>query len=213
MADDRDYTVAQFINDAKSILREEGETPESMAHVGSNLQRLTQRKDLLEQGTEIPSGVTVRSRLLHLEPNNTLHLAVGLFRRDQPTIETTLMHSHGSWGVFCGYQGREYYGPWERQDQEERRGYADLKQLEYRVLGPGDLTVMRGPPADIHTHTPIDEEFWILGFFGSNAPTQTRYFFTPQWRVSKGVPGRYAKTPGARLAKAERAARKTGNGG
>ena len=91
MADDRDYTVAQFINDAKSILREEGETPESMAHVGSNLQRLTQRKDLLEQGTEIPSGVAVRSRLLHLEPNKTLHLAVGLFRRDQPTIETTLI--------------------------------------------------------------------------------------------------------------------------
>ena len=186
MADDRDYTVAQFINDAKSILREEGETPESMAHVGSNLQRLTQRKDLLEQGTEIPSGVAVRSRLLHLEPNNTLHLAVGLFRRDQPTIETTLMHSTAP-GVYSAAIKEENTTAVGAAGPGRAARLRRPEAVGIPGFGPRRPNRHAGPPADIHTHTPIDEEFWILGFFGSNAPTQTRYFFTPQWRVSKGV--------------------------
>ena len=213
MSRQQDYTVAQFIDETKAILGKQGDTREGIASIGKNLQRLSRRKDLLEQGREMPPGNGVRTRQLHLEPDNTLNLSMGLLRRDQPTIETSEMHSHGTWAVFCGYQGREWYGLWERVDKGERRGYADLRQLEYRLLVPGDLTIMYGPPADIHTHLPIEEDFWIIALFGNNAATATRYYFTPQWRVRQGVPGRYARTPGARLSRAQRPASRPEEGG
>ena len=212
MSQQQDYTVAQFVDDTKAILGQQGDTREGIASIGKNLQRLTRRKGLLEQGRELPPGNAIRIRQLYLEPDNTLNLSIGLMRRDQPTIETTEMHSHGTWGVFCVYQGHEWYGLWERVDNGERRGYADLRQLEYRLLGPGDLTIMYGPPADIHTHSPIDEDIWMIALFGNNAATATRSYFTPQWRVRQGVPGKYAKTPGARLRKAEPPASKPEKG-
>ena len=196
---DKDYKIDQFIADTKDILLQNGPTTEGLTLIGERMQRLCRRTDLLEQGIELPPGNSVRNIQFYLEPDNSLWLSSGLFRKDQPTIETTEMHSHGSWGVFCGYRGHEWYGLWERVDAGERKGYADLRQLEYRILGPGDFTVMTDHPADIHTHSPIDEEFWIIGLFGNRAAMDKRYYFTPQWRVREGIPGKYKRTAGARL--------------
>ena len=201
MSQGTDYTVSQLLADTKDILSQEGATREGLTAVGVQMQLLAQRPDMLEQGIEQPPGNAVRERQLHLEPDNTLVLGMGLFRKDQPTIETTEMHSHGTWGVFCCYRGREWYGLWERVDTGEREGYAELTQIEYRMLTPGDFTVMTDPPADIHTHAPVDEEFWLIGMFGNNAARAKRSYYTPQWKVQEGVPGIHERTAGARLSK------------
>ena len=196
------YTVAQMITDSKDILREQGATREGLTSIGLKMQQLGERTDLLDQGFELPPGNSVRVRQLHLEPDDTLTLNMGLFRKDQPTIETTEMHSHGTWGVFCCYRGREWYGLWERVDTGEREGYAELTQLEYRLFSPGDFTVMTDPPADIHTHSPIDEEFWLIAMFGNHSAMAKRHYYSPQWKVQEGVPGIHERTAGARLSKA-----------
>ena len=196
------YTVDQMITDAKDILRQQGANREGLTSIGLKMQQLAERPDMLDQGFELPPGNAVRARQLYLEPDNTLILNMGMFRADQPTIETTEMHSHGTWGVFCCYRGREYYGLWERVDTGEREGYADLTQIEYRILSPGDFTVMPDPPGDIHTHSPIDEEFWLIAMFGNHSAMEKRSYYTPQWRVQEGVPGIHERTAGARLSKA-----------
>ena len=186
MSQSNEYTVAQFITDTKGILRQEGPTLEGLKLIGENMRILVKRSDLYDQGIDIGAGHGAKGRRLHLEPDNSLVLEMGAFRRDQPTVETTRMHSHGTWGVFYAYSGREHYGLWERIDDGGREGHAELRQLKYGVLEPGDITVMTDPPGDIHTHSPIDEEFWIVGLFGNHAAREKRLYFTPQWLVREG---------------------------
>ena len=189
-----DYAVAQFITDVKEILREQGAIEAGLEKIAERMRTLSTREDLLEEGKEIPAGNAFRERRLYLEPDNSLVLDMGEFRKSQPTPEISEIHGHGTWDVLCGYRGREHYALWERTDNAECPGYAQLRQLEYTTLSPGVATFFLGPPADIHDHDPIDESFWIIALFGNNASRGKRFYFTPEWRVREAVPGLHRQT-------------------
>ena len=50
MSSDTEYTVGQFMEDVKAILREKGSTDEGLGEIAQRMQALSSRSDLLEQG-------------------------------------------------------------------------------------------------------------------------------------------------------------------
>lgn len=59
-------------------------------------------------------------------------------------------HNHGSWNLFGVYRGAVKYTSYRRLDDRSIPYYADLGVAEDRILRDGDVTVLPGPPHDIH---------------------------------------------------------------
>ena len=184
-----DYTVEQFIADVKRLHPGDHVNESFLSDIAERMSRLSRRGDLLEIGTEYKPVNAVRARRYHVEPDNSLSLGIGEFLKSQPSEE---VHSHGSWGVFCGYRGREMYTSWRRVDDKSKPGFAKLKQEEFFVLGPGDATYITDEPSDIHGHEPIDDAIWLLALFGRSVDTITRNYYTAEWRVREVTPGHHS---------------------
>jgi predicted metal-dependent enzyme (double-stranded beta helix superfamily) len=60
-------------------------------------------------------------------------------------------HNHGNWNIFGIYRGAAQYRSYRRLDDRSRPFVADLEVVEDRVMTDGDVTLLPGPPNDIHT--------------------------------------------------------------
>lgn len=59
-------------------------------------------------------------------------------------------HNHGTWNLFGVYRGAVNYTSYRRLDDASVPYRAELEVAEDRVMGAGDVTVLPGPPHDIH---------------------------------------------------------------
>lgn len=59
-------------------------------------------------------------------------------------------HNHGSWNIFGVYRGGLHYRSYRRLDDGLEPYRADLEIAEDRVMTDGEVTVLPGPPDDIH---------------------------------------------------------------
>ena len=59
-------------------------------------------------------------------------------------------HDHGEWNLFAVYHGAVHYTSYRRLDDQTVPYHAELEAVEDRVMRDGDVTVMPGPPGDIH---------------------------------------------------------------
>ena len=64
-------------------------------------------------------------------------------------------HNHGTWNILGVYKGAMHYRSYERLDDGSRPFYADLAVAEDRIMTDGDVTVLPGPPHDIHTNAAL----------------------------------------------------------
>ena len=64
-------------------------------------------------------------------------------------------HDHGSWNIFAVYRGACHYRAYRRLDDGFRPYRADLEVATDRVMTDGDVTVLPGPPHDIHAVTAL----------------------------------------------------------
>jgi predicted metal-dependent enzyme (double-stranded beta helix superfamily) len=64
-------------------------------------------------------------------------------------------HDHGSWNIFAVYRGACHYRAYRRLDDGSRPYRADLEVVTDRVMTDGDVTVLPGPPHDIHAVTAL----------------------------------------------------------
>jgi hypothetical protein len=64
-------------------------------------------------------------------------------------------HNHGTWNILGVYRGAMHYRSYERLDDGSRPFYADLVVAEDRIMTDGDVTVLPGPPHDIHTNAAL----------------------------------------------------------
>jgi predicted metal-dependent enzyme (double-stranded beta helix superfamily) len=62
-------------------------------------------------------------------------------------------HNHGSWNLFGVYRGAVKYRSYRRLDDRSVPYFADLEVVEDRIMTDGDVTVLPGPPHDIHAVT------------------------------------------------------------
>ena len=59
-------------------------------------------------------------------------------------------HNHGTWNILGVYRGAMHYRSYRRRDDGSEPYFADLEVAEDRVMSEGDVTVLPGPPHDIH---------------------------------------------------------------
>ncbi|HEV8298317.1 MAG TPA: hypothetical protein VGQ20_13510 [Acidimicrobiales bacterium] len=60
-------------------------------------------------------------------------------------------HNHGDWNILGVYRGAMHYRSYRRRDDGSQPYHADLEVAEDRVMTAGDVTVLPGPPHDIHS--------------------------------------------------------------
>ena len=179
------YGVAEFIADARRIVPTDGGDPGPAGRdeLGACLRRLAQNEDV-QARMGIPTqgrgthGMDIRGSQLHQEPDGTLTLMFARF----PHEAETPVHNHNSWGVVCVVHGRDRYLAWQRTDDAARDGYADVKLLYERVIGPGEYVHFGDVPnEDIHSQQGAEgAPVWELVFFGRDPNVQPRLYFDPQ---------------------------------
>src|SRR5262249_31533278 len=159
------YTVGQFIGDAKSILRA-GTGESELLEVGERMKKLALRDDLDRLGLHIgPSDASSDTYALHMEPGNTMLLAIAQFTPGY----CSPVHNHGVWIVACGYRGVDVWSMYERLDDGSRDGYAELRKLHELPVSPGKVRLMPEPPRDIHSHENRgSSDAWEMVFFGTH---------------------------------------------
>jgi predicted metal-dependent enzyme (double-stranded beta helix superfamily) len=82
---------------------------------------------------------------------------VRITRGTLPAGYTLPPHNHGGWNIFGVYRGAVKYTSFRRLDDRTRAHHADLAVAEDRIMVDGDVTILPGPPHDIHTLTGLAE--------------------------------------------------------
>ena len=186
------YTVHQFIDDVKVALKAKGATDAGLGEIAGRLKILSARDDLFEQGEwrdPTPGGNSIGSYRLHTKPDESLVLSVSKFSHER----STPVHTHDTWGVICGYQGRDHYEGWERIDDGSKPGHARLKPVVDRYMERGDALYWLEHPKDIHRQQALGEPAWELILLGRSTSGIARLHFDPDqdrvWPVEHGNSG------------------------
>jgi hypothetical protein len=93
-----------------------------------------------------------------------------------PAGFTQTPHNHGAWNIFGIYRGAVKYTSYRRMDDRSVPYVAELQVAEDRVMTDGDLTLLPGPPHDIHAVTGLAEQtVTLLVARGEFAPVRECY--------------------------------------
>jgi predicted metal-dependent enzyme (double-stranded beta helix superfamily) len=90
------------------------------------------------------------------------------------------VHDHGSWGIIgtlCEKLGEKKY---ERLDDGKRQGYADLRETQSKVFGPGETTFVLPLKNGIHAmENPTDGIAVSVNLYGKSIGRGYVQFFDP----------------------------------
>ena len=186
-----EYTIDQFIDDVKAIIDSKGVTDAGLSEIAEKMRDLSRRNDLFDIGEwrePTPGGNTIGSYRLHSEDDSTLILSISKFSHEHPTP----VHTHNTWGVICGYRGRDRYEGFERVDDGSVADHAELKVVVDKVLGHGDAVYWLEYPRDIHRQQAFDEPSWELLLMGRSTRGIGRLHFEPEqnkvWDIPPATP-------------------------
>ena len=174
-----DYTIDAFIGDVKSILAEDGETQTAFGRIQEKMQVLIQNPEYAEIDEEAAAGNIHTGR--QSEPVYEDETGLILVRARFGPEAMTPIHSHGSWGVIGVLKGRDHYQVWQRKDQGDGPGEAEVELIEDRILEPGDAVILPPPPQDIHAQQGYDgQATYEFVLFGKNAMKNPRLYYDPE---------------------------------
>lgn len=175
--------INAFIGDVKSILSEDGETDAGFARIAERMASFI--GELPGDGNEPTGNVHSGRQSSALYTDDT---GLTLVRARFGPEAMTPIHNHGSWGVIGVYKGRDRYQIWQRLDDGEGDGAAEVRLVEERVLGPGDVAILPPPPQDIHAQQGLDgEAAYEYVLFGRNAMTLPRLYFDHEAGTAREV--------------------------
>jgi len=135
-----------FFAEARRLFAEQGVTRESLTLLGEELGKLATVVYGVEESEGEATGFSGPSRVLRTDPDGMTLVQV----RFIAPREASAIHEHREWWVLRMIHGQEYYSEWERLDDGTREGYAELRQGERSLLGPGDLLMALGPVIHLH---------------------------------------------------------------
>jgi hypothetical protein len=169
------YTPEAFVAEASALIGRWGPKKEAFDAIADGLRRLAEQPGLVSEGRlHDLHGASAGATIL-AEGDDGSALMLARFPSEAPTP----VHNHDSWAVICVLEGRDRHIKWERVDDGSVEGRAELRIVEERELGPGDIQFLDEPPGDIHCQQGIDGDAWELVYFGSNPLPKTRTYFDP----------------------------------
>lgn len=182
------YTPRLFLEEARSILAEQGETPHGFAAVGERLRVLGRQPGIIDPARlRDLHGSGATATILAEGPDGRHALMLARF----PAAAPTPIHNHNSWGIACVVRGRDRYQSWKRTDDGADPDRARVELVEDRELETGDVVWFGAPPDDIHRQQGIGGDAWELVFFGTNPNRAPRaYFDHEHGTVSHDLPMR-----------------------
>ena len=102
---------------------------------------------------------------------------VRIVRGTMPAGMNLEPHNHGSWNLFGVYRGAVHYRSYRRLDNATVPFHAELTPVEDRIMRDGDVTVLPGPPDDIHGVVGLaPQSVTILVARGFFSPAREQYF-------------------------------------
>jgi predicted metal-dependent enzyme (double-stranded beta helix superfamily) len=168
-------TPEAFVAEASALVRRLGPNRAAFDAIGEGLRGLAKQPKLVsEERLHALHGATAGATIL-AEGEDGSALMLARFPPDAPTP----VHDHDSWAVICVVEGRDRHTRWERVDDGSLEGRAEIRIVEERELGPGDVQFLEPPPGDIHSQQGIDGDAWELVYFGTNPLPKTRAYFDP----------------------------------
>src|SRR5438128_6491915 len=130
------YTLADYIQDLRTVTSETQDPDEIIARVGLLAERAALSKEWLQPhhyACDPEQGFGVH--LLHEEPDHTLAVfaIAWLPGRGAPP------HNHGTWAVVAGVGGLETNIFWKRVDDGTRPGYAEILRNGEKLFSSEDV--------------------------------------------------------------------------
>jgi predicted metal-dependent enzyme (double-stranded beta helix superfamily) len=169
--------LARFFDAAERLVADLGPVPTAFARIGELLRMLSADEAPIDQSRLARlHRSSAQATILGRGPKGST-LMLGRFSAEAPTP----VHNHNSWGVICVIRGRDRHILWARQDDGSQPGRADLRTVETRELGPGDIAWFPDVPADIHSQQGIGEAAWELVYFGRDPMVRRRLYFDPDY--------------------------------
>jgi predicted metal-dependent enzyme (double-stranded beta helix superfamily) len=174
--------LEEFFDTAEQLVADHGPSTVAFSRIGDLLRIVAAERTLLDASRldalhQSSAQATILGRG---QKGSTLML--GRFSDDAPTP----VHNHNSWGVLCVMRGRDRHILWAREDDGSRPEQAQLRIIETRELGPGDVAWFPDVPGDIHSQQGIGEPAWELVYFGRDPMALPRLYFDPDsGRVEK----------------------------
>ncbi|MFC1581083.1 hypothetical protein ACFL4N_09290 [Thermodesulfobacteriota bacterium] len=180
--------VDAFFGDVRRLFAEKGIDQQSLTLLGEELGGLATVVYGVK-GSEESAGFTGPSRVLRKDPDGLTLVQV----RFTAPREANAIHEHRAWYVLRVINGEEYYSEWERLDDRTREGYAELRQGDRGLLGPGDILTALEPV--IHLHEDFEgqtcDELMLLGENPGDKPFRR---YDPEARtVFESAPRNYGK--------------------
>jgi predicted metal-dependent enzyme (double-stranded beta helix superfamily) len=168
-------TPESFVEEASALVRRQGPNKGAFDTIAEGLRRLASQPGVVsDERLRDLHGATASATIL-AEAQDGSALMLARFPPDAPTP----VHNHDSWAVICVVKGRDHHVKWERMDEGSVEGRAEIRIVEERDLGPGDVTFLDEPPGDIHSQQGVGGDAYELVFFGSNPLPKTRTYFDP----------------------------------
>jgi predicted metal-dependent enzyme (double-stranded beta helix superfamily) len=167
--------LERFFDAAERLVADHGPGPRTFALIGDHLRALAADPTLIDDARlDALHQASAQATILGRGPKGST-LMLGRFSAEAPTP----VHSHNSWGVICVIRGRDRHTRWARQDDGSQSGQAEIRIIETRELGPGDVAWFPDAPGDIHSQQGIGEAAWELVYFGRDPNARPRLYFDP----------------------------------
>lgn len=168
--------LERFFERADRLVADHGPSRAAFARIGDLLRTLAADR-IVNNEAELGAlhQSSAQATILGQGPNGST-LMLARFSPEAPTP----VHNHNSWGVICVIRGRDRHILWARQDDGSRPEQAQLRIIETRELGPGDVAWFPDVPGDIHSQQGIGETASELVFFGRDPNARPRLYFDPE---------------------------------
>ena len=187
MATTEQYTIGQFVEDAKQVLNDSGDNRHKVVESLSPLVKKVVWDDGLFDEKFRAEPENGRPRYLyHTEPGGVLQIYVVEFAPGMPTP----VHDHLTWGLIGVCGGAQRTTRYQRLDDGDKEGQAELRLLEETIYERGSVYPLL-PPNDIHRiETVGDHPSYSLHVLGVDLSRQHRNIFDVESGTVTPVEGR-----------------------
>lgn len=139
------------------------------AEIYQALKPFVGRPDLFSLGVKRPGNHIDNSKYVYYDGE----LSITIDQLPQGLVVPP--HDHGIWEALCLLKGRLRHVVYDRLDDGSIDGHAELKTIEDRIYGPGEMAMVM-PPAEIHSFEALEAETFICTIVGGNYKPTRHYY-------------------------------------